>query len=70
MISKDVIKSCKKACALEFHTEEPIVLPDPPNDPELGRSPENPATSCIDILKNGGKPNSEVYYVKKTQDEF
>jgi hypothetical protein len=36
----------------------PIVLPEPPRDPELGTTAKNPALSCADI-KKWGKENAE-----------
>jgi len=65
-----VIKACKKSCAEEYFTDEPLVLPPPPNDAELGNAPDNPGESCIDIMKNGGKPHSAVFNVKKGADPF
>jgi len=58
-----VIKKCRMDCVREFPIEEPIVLPPPPKDPELGFTASNPAESCIDIIHNGGKPNTGLYHI-------
>jgi hypothetical protein len=60
-----VVKACRKACANEYFTEEPLVLPDPPKDADLGKSPDNPAETCIDVKMNGGKPFNDAYHMKK-----
>jgi hypothetical protein len=68
-VTNDVIKSCRLGkyyfilvdCVHNYPIVEPIVLPPPPNDPELGSNPEAPGESCIDIMLNGGKPESGIY---------
>lgn len=60
-VTNDVIKNCRADCVKEYPIVEPIVLPPPPNDPELGTNPESPGASCIDILMNGGKAESGIY---------
>lgn len=60
-VTNDVIKSCRLDCVHNYPIVEPIVLPPPPNDPELGSNPEAPGESCIDIMLNGGKPESGIY---------
>lgn len=60
-----MIKNCRLDCVHNYPIVEPIVLPPPPNDPELGTNPEAAGKSCIDIMLNGGKPESGIYQVKK-----
>jgi hypothetical protein len=64
-VTNDVIKNCRLDCVHTYPIVEPIVLPPPPNDPELGTNPEAAGKSCIDIMLNGGKPESGIYQVKK-----
>jgi hypothetical protein len=43
----------------------PIILPEPPRDPELGMSPKNPAFSCADIKKWGSEcAESGTYWLE------
>lgn len=47
------IKKCKLSCKKNYYTEMPIILPPPPLDRLLGKSSDNPAFSCADIMKWG-----------------
>jgi len=48
--------------------EKPVIVEAPPNDPNLGSSIDNPGESCIDIAKNGGPPNTGLYWVHPNKD--
>jgi hypothetical protein len=39
-----------------YEVDNPIVLPPPPKNPDLGMSKDEPAKSCNDIIKWGGVP--------------
>lgn len=47
------IQRCKAQCSTYYTFKLPNTLPPPPRDPELGKTPENPAQSCSDIKKWG-----------------
>ena len=47
------INRCKKECNEYYTFDMPRTLPTPPRDPSLGKSQENAAASCADILKWG-----------------
>jgi len=68
-VTNDVIKKCRMDCVVEYPIDEPIILPPPPKDPELGMQPSNPASSCQDIITNGGKPNPGVYFISVKKKE-
>lgn len=38
-----MINKCRKDCNVEYKVEEPIILPPPPKDIDLGTSKEDPA---------------------------
>ncbi len=52
-ITPDLTDQCRQACDKEYPVEQPLILPPPPKDPTLGKLPDNPAKSCIDIKING-----------------
>jgi hypothetical protein len=62
-VTNDVVKKCRMDCVNEYPIDEPIILPPPPKDPELGATRDNPAASCADIIANGGKPNTGMYHL-------
>jgi len=49
--------------------DEPVSVEPPPRDPELGLSASEPASSCIDILQNGGPAISGIYWLKPGKAE-
>ena len=52
-VTFDVIRECRRFCAKEYVYDPPLILPEPPLDPLLGRNAQNPAFSCMDIKMNG-----------------
>lgn len=52
-ITIDVKMECRIVCSKEYRYDPPIILPEPPKDPLLGRNKMNPAFSCMDIKMNG-----------------
>ena len=56
------INNCRKKCKEVYPINLPNILPPPPRDPNLGKSPNTPAISCIDIKKWGGENNKSGTY--------
>ena len=48
----------------EYKVKELIVLPPPSKDPNLGKTSDNPAKSCIDLKLNSIAVKSGIYYLK------
>ena len=61
---EDTVSECREACAEVYPLEKPLYIPPPPKDPLLGRMETNPATSCIDIKRNGRNTNDGTYWIK------
>lgn len=53
LVTYNDIKMCKSECGNFYHVEMPVELPPPPKDTKLGKSQENAAYSCADILRWG-----------------
>jgi hypothetical protein len=58
------INSCRLNCGKTYPVHNPIVLPPPPTMPDLGLTKDIPATSCMDIIKWGGVPDSGEKWLK------
>jgi len=56
------INNCRKKCKEVYPVNLPNILPPPPRDSSLGKSPSTPAISCADIKKWGGESNKSGTY--------
>lgn len=58
------IRQCKAACQEAYPVDLPTLQPKPQRDPELGKSKDYPALSCLDIKQWGDKAaQSGLYWV-------